>query len=77
MVDVCYDVCKDSVKYFNVKDTCQWADSPRWIYDSCCGAMPVTCKTCCVTYHEWNVWAWGPSLTNEFEVIEDDLVKKY
>lgn len=72
MADVCYDVCQAKQEITNTKDTCQWADSPRWTPEF--GAV---CKTCCATYHEWNAWAWGPSLTNEFEVIEDDLVKKY
>lgn len=72
MADVCYDVCQAKTVITNTKDTCQGADSPRWTPEF--GAV---CKTCCATYHEWNAWAWGPSLTNEFEVIEDDLVKKY
>ena len=77
MVDVCYDVCQNKITYTNDKDTCQGADSPRWTWHEC---SPVSCKTKVVTYVEgWcpDKWSGGPSLTNEFEVIEDDLVKKY
>ena len=72
MVDTCYDICQAKQEITNTKCTDQGADSPRWIQDF--GAV---CKTDVITYHEWDVWAGGPSLTNEFEVIEDDLVKKY
>ena len=72
MADVCYNVCQDKTEITNTKDICQGADSPRWTPEF--GAV---CKTDVVTYHEGDVWSGGPSLTNEFEVIEDDLVKKY
>lgn len=72
MVDVCYKVCQAKTEITNTKDTCQGADSPRWT-----PSFGAVCKTDVITYAEWNAWQWGPSLTNEFEVIEDDLVKKY
>ena len=72
MADTCYDICQAKTEITNTKDTCQGADSPRWT-----PSFGAVCKTDVITYHEWDVWAGGPSLTNEFEVIEDDLVKKY
>lgn len=75
MADVCYNICQAKTTITNTKDTCQWADSPRWT-----PSFGAVCETCVVTYHEgWcpEKWSGGPSLTNEFEVIEDDLVKKY
>lgn len=75
MADVCYKVCQAKTEITNTKDTCQGADSPRWTPEF--GAV---CKTDVITYAEgWDTskWSGGPSLTNEFEVIEDDLVKKY
>ena len=72
MANVCYDVCQAKTEITNTKDTCQGADSPRWT-----PSFGAVCKTDVITYAEWNAWQWGPSLTNEFEVIEDDLVKKY
>ena len=75
MVDVCYDICQAKQEITNTKDTCQGADSPRWT-----PSFGAVCKTCVTTYHEGGdteKWSGGPSLTNEFEVIEDDLVKTY
>lgn len=75
MANVCYDICQAKTEITNTKDTCQGADSPRWT--QCVWA---TCKTKVITYAEGGCpekWSWGPSLTNEFEVIEDDLVKTY
>lgn len=75
MANVCYDVCQAKTVITNTKDTCQGADSPRWTPEF--GAV---CKTDVITYAEGgdtSKWSGGPSLTNEFEVIEDDLVKKY
>lgn len=72
MADVCYDVCKAEQIITNTKDVCQGAESPRRT-----PSFGAVCETCVVTYHEGNALAGGPSLTNKFEVICDDLVKKY
>ena len=75
MADVYYKVCQAKTEITNTKDNCQGADSPRYTPE-----FGATCRTDVITYAEGGCpekWSWGPSLTNEFEVIEDDLVKKY
>ena len=72
MAEVIYTVCKAAQDIVNTEDRCQWVDSPRWTPSFC-----AVCKTVmhCYAEGEWTVG--GPSLTNEFQVIEDDLIKKY
>lgn len=67
-----YEVSEAKSEITNTKDVLQGADSPRWTPEF--GAVT---KTEIHEYNEWNVWAGWPSLTNEFEIIEDDLVEKY
>jgi len=72
MADIEYDVYEAKTVTENTKDIDQGKDSPRWT-----PSEPVKTVTKTQTYNEGDVWAGGPSLTNEFEVIEDDLVKTY
>jgi hypothetical protein len=72
MTDTVYTVSQAKKNITNTKDVLQGASSPRWTPE-----FWAVVKTTIAENHEGEVWAWGPSLKNEFEVIEDDLVKKY
>lgn len=72
MAEVIYTVCKAAQTITNTEDRCQGADSPRWTPEF--GAV---CKTVMHCYAEGEGTVWGPSLTNEFQVVVDDLVTKY
>ncbi len=72
MAEVIYTVCKAAQTITNTEDRCQGVDSPRWTPEF--GAV---CKTVMHCYAEGEGTVWGPSLTNEFQVVVDDLVTKY
>lgn len=65
-----YVVKKDEITYTNCKDTSQ-SEWPRWTATSAIDESTV------ITYKEWAGTVGGPSGTNHFEVIKDDLVLKY
>jgi len=72
MAEVIYTVCKAAQTITNTEDRCQGVDSPRWT-----PSFGEVCKTVMHCYAEGEGTVWGPSLTNEFQVIKDDLVTKY
>ena len=72
MARATYLVNEVTSEIVNTKDVCQWADSPRWTPSFCAAT---TCTIHC--YDEWSDTIGGPTLTNEFQIIKDDLILKY